>query len=453
MDTAVNTHFISQLLSTPVDLLDLHTANPEHYPFLLQSTAQGRYDFLFGYPGEALILNADGNLSGPYADQSGGDFLLALDHWWRDLRLPKSSAQAPPFRGGWFLFLGYELAQQIEPILKLTKQPGIPVAMAIRVPAAFIQDHVSHTLQRVVEAEHAGLLADMNTDVVCAPMDMSSNLLSTSLDEEDPLHYLDNIARASRYIHDGDIFQTNLSRRWQAELFPQVTSAAIYRRLRIANPAPFAGLARVGDHAIISSSPERLARVHGRRVEVRPIAGTRPRSADSLHDSDLMHELITNPKERAEHVMLLDLERNDLGRICDTGSVRVDELMVVESFRHVHHIVSNVCGQLRPHVTPGEVIRAVFPGGTITGCPKVRCMQIIAELEAAPRGAYTGAMGYLNRDGDIDLNILIRTLVQHRRQLEFRAGAGIVADSIPERELEETRAKALGMVRALSGEA
>lgn len=449
MDTAVNTHFVNEQLSAPADLLDLHTANPEHCPYLLQSAAQGRYDFLFAYPAEALELHADGRLTGPHADQAGGDFLRALDLWWQDLRLPVPSAQAPPFRGGWFLFLGYELAQQIEPILDLPLSSGIPIAMAIRIPAAFIHDRESHHIHRIVEEEFAELLPGMRTHVACAPMEKSTNILSGLLDEEEPQLYLDSVVRAQRYIHDGDIFQANLSRRWRADLYPQVTSAAIYRRLRVANPAPFAGVARLGTHAIISSSPERLVRAHGRRVEVRPIAGTRPRSTHLQRDRDLIRELITNPKERAEHVMLLDLERNDLGRICDTGSVRVDELMVVESFRHVHHIVSNVCGQLRPQVTPGEVIRAVFPGGTITGCPKVRCMQIIAELEAAPRGAYTGAMGYLNRDGDLDLNILIRTLVQHGRQLEFRAGAGIVADSIPERELEETRAKALGMVRAL----
>ncbi|MGA9854197.1 MAG: aminodeoxychorismate synthase component I [Gammaproteobacteria bacterium] len=452
MDTAANTHFVSQQLSASVDLLDLHTADPEHYPFLLQSTAQGRYDFLFVFLGEALVLHADGHLTGPYADQAGNDFLLALDRWWRELRLPQSSAQAPPFRGGWFLFLAYELAQQVEPILELPKLPGIPVAMAMRVPAAFIRDHESHTLQRVAETEYVELLAGMETDAACMPMHMPSHFLSGSLHEEDPQSYLENIARARRYIHNGDIFQANLSRRWRAELTSRVTSAMIYRRLRTTNPAPFAGLARLGQYAIISSSPERLVRTHGRRVEVRPIAGTRPRSADAQRDTNLIRELITHPKERAEHVMLLDLERNDLGRICNSGSVHVDELMVVESYRHVHHIVSNVCGQLRLQTTPGDVMRAVFPGGTVTGCPKVRCMQIIAELEAAPRNAYTGAMGYLNRDGDLDLNILIRTLVQHGSQLELRAGAGIVADSIPELELEETRAKALGLVRALGGE-
>ncbi|HVC37175.1 MAG TPA: aminodeoxychorismate synthase component I [Gammaproteobacteria bacterium] len=453
MDTAVDTNFVTQLLSARVDLFDLHTAHPEHYPFLLQSTAQGRYDFLFAFPGEALVLHADGGLTGPYADQADGDFLQALDRWWRNLRLQGAAADAPPFRGGWFLFLGYELAQQIEPILNLPNAPGFPIALAVRVPAAFIYDRQSHTVQRIAESEYVGLLPSMKTDAACAPMDMSSNLLAAFLNEEDPQRYLNSVARARRYICDGDIFQANLSRLWQAELAPHVTAAQLYRRLRAANPAPFAGLVRQGAHAIISSSPERLVRVQGRRVEARPIAGTRPRGTDALSDTALIRELITHPKERAEHIMLVDLERNDLGRICNTGSVHVDELMVVESYSHVHHIVSNVSGQLRPEITPGEVIRAVFPGGTITGCPKVRCMQIIAELEDSPRGAYTGAMGYLNRDGDLDLNILIRTLVQHGRQLEFRAGAGIVADSIPECELEETRAKARGLARALGGEA
>jgi anthranilate synthase component 1 len=159
--------------------------------------------------------------------------------------------------------------------------------------------------------------------------------------------------------------------------------------------------------------------------------------------------LFAHPKERAEHVMLIDLERNDLGRVCEPGSVEVDEMMVLESYAHVHHIVSNVRGRLRSGVTPGQALAAVFPGGTITGCPKVRCMEIIAELEQGPRGAYTGSFGYLNRDGSLDLNILIRTIVRSGDRVTLRAGAGIVADSDPEAELEETRAKAEGLLRAL----
>ncbi|MCC5869764.1 MAG: chorismate-binding protein, partial [Gammaproteobacteria bacterium] len=203
------------------------------------------------------------------------------------------------------------------------------------------------------------------------------------------------------------------------------------------------------DFSIISSSPERLLSVRDGRVNTRPIAGTRPRDALEHTDRQLRRALHRSPKERAEHVMLIDLERNDLGRICIAGSVVVDEFMVLESYAHVHHIVSNVSGRLRRGVTPGEAIAAVFPGGTITGCPKVRCMEIIAQLEGQPRGPYTGSMGYLNRDGSMDLNILIRTLVKQQRTVELRAGAGIVADSLPARELAETRAKARGLLLAL----
>jgi anthranilate synthase component 1 len=186
-------------------------------------------------------------------------------------------------------------------------------------------------------------------------------------------------------------------------------------------------------------------------AETRPIAGTRPRGEDDASDRDLSVELISHPKERAEHVMLIDLERNDLGRVCMPGSVEVDELMVVESYAHVHHIVSNVRGRLRPEVLPGDALRAVFPGGTITGCPKVRCMEIIDELEPLARAAYTGTFGYINRDGSMDTNILIRTLQLDGPDLCFRAGGGIVADSDPAAELQETRAKARGLRLALEG--
>jgi anthranilate synthase component 1 len=238
-----------------------------------------------------------------------------------------------------------------------------------------------------------------------------------------------------------------LSRGWSFEV--GMPAADIYARLSASNPAPFAGCARWGDSWIISSSPERLLSIRNGIASTRPIAGTRPRSSETSRDHRLSAELIANPKERAEHVMLIDLERNDLGRICEPGSVEVDEMMVIESYAHVHHIVSNVRGRLRTGITPGMAIRAVFPGGTITGCPKVRCMEIIAELEASPRGAYTGSFGYLNRDGSMDLNILIRTMVKHGSTLRLRAGAGIVADSEPQAELDETRAKARGLLEAL----
>jgi len=244
----------------------------------------------------------------------------------------------------------------------------------------------------------------------------------------------------------------NLSREWRARIAGEVSPAALFARLRRANPAPFAGLLQWRDCAVVSSSPERLVDAHGSAVTTRPIAGTRARIGGD-DDGARLRELIGHPKERAEHVMLIDLERNDLGRVCVAGSVEVDEFMTLESYAHVHHIVSNVHGTLRQDVTPAAIIRAVFPGGTITGCPKVRTMEIIAELEGTGRGAYTGALGYLNRDGDMDLNILIRTFSLCQGNVRLRAGAGIVADSIAAAELDETRAKARGMLRALGVDA
>ncbi|MGH8400696.1 MAG: aminodeoxychorismate synthase component I [Gammaproteobacteria bacterium] len=440
----------------PVDLSSLQRSNPARYPYLLESVAhgtpQGRHDILFAFPGERLISNADDVCTNGQGARFDVSFLEMLDQHWQQSRTEQpDNISAPPFRGGWFLYLGYELAGQIESSLILPTGDALPMACATRIPAAIIVDHADGTATLIAEAEQSELLDAMQVDLheLQDVRTASIPLLAAPLEEEEPTRYLEAVDRARRYILDGDIFQANLSRRWHAALDTQVTPADIYRCLRQANPAPFAGLAYYGDSTVISSSPERLVSVRNGRIDARPIAGTRPRHDDVKRDAALIRELIEHPKERAEHVMLLDLERNDLGRVARTGSVRVDELMVIESYTHVHHIVSNVCAQLRADVTPGKVIRAVFPGGTITGCPKVRCMEIIAELEQTPREAYTGSMGYLNRDGDMDLNILIRTLVQKGDQLEFRAGAGIVADSIPERELDETRAKARGMAHAL----
>ena len=241
-------------------------------------------------------------------------------------------------------------------------------------------------------------------------------------------------------------------------------AAFVYKKLSQSNPAPFSGLAgfktESGWASVISSSPERLLSIKNNRVESRPIAGTHPRGHSDEEDKRLIERLHNHPKEQAEHIMLIDLIRNDLGRVCVPGTVQVDELMVNESYAHVHHIVSNVAGELQQDKTPVDAIKALFPGGTITGCPKVRCMEIIAELEQCSRGAYTGSMGYINRDGSMDLNILIRTFVLQEQladdkaltvgqKLSFRAGAGLVFDSIAQRELQETRAKARGLLRAL----
>jgi anthranilate synthase component I len=432
------------------DLLAPAAAFPQRYPCLLESvvhgTAQSRYDILFAFPRERLTLHADGGLRDDAGVVREGRFLDALDAAWQAERLPPEG-DGLPFHGGWVLLLAYELAGEIEPTLKLRPPSTLPLALAVRCPAAAIVDHVRDCTILVAEAGHEDLLDVLEADLaVVSPIPPLAAPIGW--DEGAPQQFLDGVARIHEHLYAGDIFQVNLSRAWRARYAQPPVPASLYAVLRQANPAPFAGLLQQPGWAVASSSPERLVEVRGGVAQTRPIAGTRPRLPG---DDELarIRELSAHPKERAEHVMLIDLERNDLGRVCMPGSVEVDELMVVESYAHVHHIVSNVRGRLRADVTPGEVIAATFPGGTITGCPKVRCMEIIAALEDAPRGAYTGALGYLDRNGELDLNILIRTLTLAGAEVSLRAGAGIVADSVAANELDETRAKARGLLRAL----
>jgi anthranilate synthase component 1 len=454
--------FIVRREAVDCDLLALHLGAPDRYPHLLESAAHGtpqaRYDILFGFPGETLTLGHEGALTGPGAEDAETDFLAAFNAWWRREQVPHlAAADAPPFQGGWFVFFGYELARQIEPTLQMSPAPdALPVAFATRFPAAVIRDRERGEILLVAEEGEPALIEAMAADLRTARAEGAGRIafphdrcIDGFLTEEDPGRYLEVVQRAIDYIYAGDVFQTNLSRDWRGHLKPGASHAWLYDRLRAQNPSPFGGLATLGDKAIISSSPERLVEVRGRLIQTRPIAGTRPRGTSGLTDVALSEELIANPKERAEHIMLVDLERNDLSRVCVPGSVKVSEDMIIESYAQVHHIVSNVRGELHHQAAPGDVVRAIFPGGTITGCPKVRCMEIIAELEVAGRGPYTGSMGYINRDGGMDLNILIRTIVREGDAVSVRAGAGIVADSVPERELEETRAKARALIMAL----
>ena len=445
---------VTRSVAAAVDLLDLHRLAPGRYPVLLESsacgTAQGRWDLLLAGDGEAIALGRDGLVRDAAGRTLGTDFLAVLDDQWRAVRLPRQEPRWP-FRGGWALLLGYELAAQVEPVLSLPPAPGgLPVAIALRCPAALLRDHATGECVALAEADRPEWLDRIEEDLAHAAAlpALPAWRVPGSIHEDVPDRFLSGVHRIRDYLAAGDAFQVNLSRGWQARFDGALDPASLFARLRNHNPAPFAGLFAGRGWAVASSSPERLVSVRGEVVETRPIAGTRPRfSGDD--DSARIRDLVGNPKERAEHVMLIDLERNDLGRVCVPGSVEVDELMTVESYAHVHHIVSNVRGRLRAGATPGEVVRAVFPGGTITGCPKVRCMEIIAELEGVGRGAYTGAFGWLNRDGDLDLNILIRSAEVEGDALRFRTGAGIVIDSDPDRELDETRAKARGLLRAL----
>ena len=448
----------------PHVLRQLAASRPERYPVLFDSAADGplsRTSVLVASPTGALWLDGQGRLhaEGTAPQDATGPFLGALEQWVASHAPAEQLPMDLRFCGGWAVFLGYELAGEIEPRLALPRAGGAPgwQAFALRVPCALTHDRLSGRVHAVAEDGAAAALAAIESEARelartgSGLPPMLPPLAVAGIVEEEPSAYLERVRRGKEYIRAGDIYQTNLSRRWRIELRGEPDVGLLYERLRAVNPAPFAALAQWRGGAVLSSSPERLVRVAGRRIETRPIAGTRPRSRRPGEDAREMAALAAHPKERAEHIMLIDLERNDLGRVCEPGTVRVEELMSIESYAHVHHIVSSVTGTLRREVASVDVLRAVFPGGTITGCPKFRCMQIIAELEGEGRGAYTGSLGLLGRDGSMDLNILIRTMTLTGGAIEFRAGAGIVADSDPERELEECRAKARGLL-AVFGE-
>jgi aminodeoxychorismate synthase component I len=378
------------------------------------------------------------------------------------------SADLPPFFGGAVGYLSYDFARRLETLPSLaTDDLAIPHLQFALYDLVTAVDHRADRMQimfcppmerflgedreklyregldRLSEcAARLAAAAPMEDRLTIEPLSFSSEQTKES--------YLHRVRRAQAYIAAGDIYQANLSHRFTANL-PRAYGAgpsrlryeeALYRQLRSINPSPYSGLLRFEGCSLISSSPERLIRLRGRHAETRPIAGTRPRGSDADDDQRLVGELLASSKERAEHVMLVDLERNDLGRVCEFGSVRVDEFMAIEQYSHVSHIVSNVCGLLNTKATPFDLIRATFPGGTVTGVPKIRCMEIIEELEPVRRGPYTGSFGYIGWNGDLDLNIVIRTLVLSESKAYLQVGAGIVADSDPVREYEETLHKA-----------
>ncbi len=451
-------------LDTIPDLCGLADCFPETFPFLLDSAANGplgAHSMLLFAAENRLLRHADGRIEGP---GEGDTFFDRLESWYQAERTEQNivrddDGREIPFVGGWFLFLGYEIAAEIEPRLRLpVNASGLPDAMAWRCPGAItvFHDHVRAGRSApcaLVSAESPQVLAAILRCVQAARKPLAGELPTLcELQVEDPEKFKAGVLRVLHYLRQGDAFQVNISRHWTGQFSHAPEVFTLYRRLRRSNPAPFAGVMRWDAMALLSSSPERLVQIRGREVQTRPIAGTRPRGSDAAQDLALSRELIDNVKERAEHIMLIDLERNDLGRVCRPGTVEVNDLMVLESYAHVHHIVSNVRGQLMPNASPIQAIKAVFPGGTITGCPKVRSMEIIAELEQEGRGFYTGSMGYLGTNGSLDLNILIRTMLMKDGQIAFRTGSGIVADSDPARELQETQDKARGLLLALESD-
>jgi anthranilate synthase component 1 len=421
------------------DLVGLQASYPERYPGLMLSSGDAGWDVLFAFPQEVTRIDAEQGLAALEAHPA--------------MQICPTPADIPdgvPFTGGWLCAWSYELGGLFEPSAGRVADAGFPVAWLARIPAAILFDRATRRCVLMAEAGQTQWLAHMQQDLASAPPAPAAIPALDALREDDPEAFLEGVARIQDYIRAGDVFQVNLSRGWRAEFAADVPPATLFARLMQKNPAPFSALLQMDEWAVVSSSPERLVRL-GRdgTLETRPIAGTHPRSDDVDEDRALRARLEAHPKERAEHVMLVDLERNDLGRVCEPGSVEVAALMEIASYRHVHHIESTVRGRLRKGARVFDVLRATFPGGTITGCPKVRTMQIIRELEGTPRRSYTGSLGYINRDGSFDFNILIRSFLLRGRELAFRAGAGIVADSIAARELEETGAKARGLLRAL----
>ncbi len=428
-----------QLLSGTPDLLDWHRLDPAAYPVLLESSTGDGWHILMALPEWTRLYSVAS--------------VHLLDRDLRELPLDNvaiaPAAAGLPFRSGWFLYLGYEYLHVIEPSVQARASvDDFPLAALMQVPAAIVQHAGNGNTWLLAQETHQ--MQRLQQDSQRLTMSAPAVLPAFQLVEEAPEAFLSGVASIRDYIRAGDVFQVNLSRRWRGVAEQAIDPASLRRRLRRANPAPFAGLVRLdAQHAIVSSSPERLFSIRDDKVSTRPIAGTHPRLVDTEADRQQREALRMHPKERAEHIMLVDLERNDLGRVCVPGSVHVEELMGISSYAWVHHIESVVSGRLQAQLHPADVVRALFPGGTITGCPKVRTMQIIRELETTPRHAYTGSMGYINRNGDMDLNILIRSMMLAGGALTFSAGAGIVADSDPQRELQETRAKARGLLRAL----
>ncbi|MGK7915099.1 MAG: anthranilate synthase component I [Prochloraceae cyanobacterium] len=367
-----------------------------------------------------------------------------------------------PFTGGWLGWLGYDLAWEIEKLSYLKSDPlPFPVAYWYE-PASFaVLDHWEQTLWLATskETELDRLQHKLESPTPpshpltpSTPHPLSLSFLTRQEDYEQA------VRQAKKYIQAGDIFQANLSVRFEAST--TADSWDIYRTLQTINPSPFASYWQSPWGDVISCSPERLIQLQGPKAQTRPIAGTRARGATPEFDRHLTEELIANVKERAEHIMLVDLERNDLGKVCQWGSVKVDELLTVERYSHVMHLVSNVSGTLKTDCDAVDSIRALFPGGTITGCPKVRCLEIIEELEPFRRSLFYGSCGYLDRRGYLDLNILIRTLLYSNYQSSLspssqhsivwgQVGSGIVADSDPEKEWYESLHKAEAQLAAL----
>ena len=440
---------------TPVTVLQ-RFADHEN-AFLLESIeggeTWGRYSFVGVDP--ELLLEVD------HRQGSTGQ-LGALRHIYRDLRMAEIPG-LPRFCGGAVGFLGYEAIGEFERMPE-PREGGasIPESKFVKADKIIVFDNIRHTVKIVIctrPGEAAS--ADESYDSAVSWLEETAETVNRPLPPSAPGRYPDvtfesNMTReqytgivekAKEYIVAGDIIQAVLSQKFSAD--SEIPPVQLYRALRLLNPSPYTFFLKIGDRVLVGSSPEVMVRLTGSRVEVRPIAGTRPRGSTAKEDAALADELLQDEKEKAEHVMLVDLGRNDVGRVAESGSVQVTEYMVIERYSHVMHMVSHVEGILLKDKDAYDVIKATFPAGTLSGAPKIRAMEIIHELEPEPRGAYGGALGYIGYGGNMDLAITIRTLEVSPGRISVQAGAGIVYDSDPEREFEETCHKARGMQKAV----
>ena len=442
-------------LETPVSVLERFIGREN--AFLLESMEGGekwgRYSFVGIDP--RPFLEAD--------HRQPGKGLEGIRRIFKGVRVAAVPG-LPRFIGGAVGFVGYEAIGEFERMPE--PKPGRP---GMRLCSRFVQadrmivfDNVRHTLKIVVctrpaesespAAAYRRALAEVEgiKQTLAIPVDRKAYAGTAAVHFESNMTqetFCDMVNRAKDYITAGDIIQVVLSRRFTAKA--EVPPLYLYRALRLLNPSPYTFFLKIGNHTLVGSSPEVMVRLTGNRVELRPIAGTRPRGKTDADDRRLADELLSDEKEKAEHVMLVDLGRNDIGRLAEMGSVQVTDFMMIERYSHVMHLVSHVQGVLRKEFDAYDVIRATFPAGTLSGAPKIRAMEIIRELEPEPRGVYGGAVGYIGYDGNMDLAITIRTLEVDAGVVSVQAGAGVVYDSDPVKEFEETGHKARGMQKAV----
>jgi para-aminobenzoate synthetase component I len=434
----------------------LLSENSTHH-VLLESGRGGRYSIAAFQP-ETIISGKNNQLeiqSEKGAEVLVGNPLHLLKDWLSQYHVDKIEG-LPSFLGGAIGYISYDYARYIEELPEMAKDDlGMPEIYFFIVKDWFVFDHENDVLWMLFLAENDQEIDDkfsewekrwlqertLNTPPKAKEIDPSH--LEVSMTEAE---FKQAVQKVQQYISMGDVFQVNLAVRQSKPI--NIEALEVYEQLRSLNPSPYMSFLHTPDFQLVSGSPELLVKKNGTEISTRPIAGTRSRGKNDEEDIKLSNELIENEKERAEHVMLVDLERNDLGRVCKYGTVEVNEFMIIEKYSHVMHIVSNVRGELAENKTSFEVIDAVFPGGTITGAPKVRTMEIIEELEPVQRGVYTGSLGWIDFSGDMELNIIIRTMLVKDGMAHVQAGAGIVIDSNPNNEYKESLKKAAALWKA-----